>query len=483
MSLNCNEIDLILSELSLEGSLIQDVIQPGYDTLALRVYGSGKAGTVLVCTAQNVCRINGTRRKITKNARPLRFMEFLKANILGARIDSCRQIGCQRVIEMKLLRGGRTLFLYIRLWSNAANVIVCESDGTILDAMYRRPKRGEVTGGKFRPPAPDSGRPRDDFPVRDFSELQEECGSACPGGRPLSFNEKVDLWYGSRAAVLSEDALRLQAEKQYAAQKNRMEAALEKLQSKLSEFGRAGQYRKQGDLILSFWHTADGKPEFLECDDYESGERVRIAVDPEKSAHENAAVYYEKYRKAKSGAARLARDIEAARRRLEILDARYREIRDERNPVRIEQLLRGQTASRRLKKRTHPGLDYTADGWDFLVGRDADENDGLLRHCVRGCDLWLHTRDFPGGYVFIRNRPGKTVPRDILLDAANLAVHYSKARGAKKADLYCTHVKYLRRVKNGKKGAVIPTHEKNICIEPDGERLARLDAIRQEAGL
>ena len=94
--------------------------------------------------------------------------------------------------------------------------------------------------------------------------------------------------------------------------------------------------------------------------------------------------------------------------------------------------------------------------------------------------MWLHARDFPGGYVFIKNRPGKTVPRDVLLDAANLAVYYSKGRKAGKADVYYTKVKYLRRAKNGPKGLVLPTQEKNIFITLDQGRLDRLDDIRRE---
>ena len=158
----------------------------------------------------------------------------------------------------------------------------------------------------------------------------------------------------------------------------------------------------------------------------------------------------------------------------------YHKIKNQKNPVRIEQLLRKDTTPKQQKKKEHPGLDYTVNGWYILVGRDANENDELLRHHVRGADMWFHVRDFPGGYVFVKNRPGKTIPLDILLDAANLAVYYSKARNAGKTDLYYTHVKYLRRAKNGPKGLVIPTQEKNLCITPDKERLRRLDSIRQE---
>ena len=144
-------------------------------------------------------------------------------------------------------------------------------------------------------------------------------------------------------------------------------------------------------------------------------------------------------------------------------------------------MLRRDTTPAQKQKKTHPGLDYTVNGWLIYVGRDANENDELLRHHVRGDDLWLHVRDFPGGYVFIKAQKNKTVPLDILLDAANLAVYYSKARTNTKVDLYYTHVKYLRRAKNGPKGLVLPTQEKNLCITPDKERLSRLDFLHQEA--
>ena len=88
--------------------------------------------------------------------------------------------------------------------------------------------------------------------------------------------------------------------------------------------------------------------------------------------------------------------------------------------------------------------------------------------------MWLHTRDFPGGYVFIKFRRDKTIPLEVLLDAANIAVLYSKGRSNSSVNLYYTQVKYLRRAKDGKTGLVLPTQEKNLTIKPEPERIARL---------
>ena len=258
---------------------------------------------------------------------------------------------------------------------------------------------------------------------------------------------------------------------------------MQNLEQKLEEFKNADQLKHQGDLILSYGYKIDGTSKFLECEDYETGKTVRLMIDPEKSAQENAAVYYKNYKKAQSGSEELVHDIEIAKSQIKKLDDLYEEIKNEQNPVKIEQLLRRDTAPKQQQKKTHPGLDYTVNGWYILVGRDANENDELLRHYVRGDDLWLHVRDFPGGYVFVKARKGKTVPLEILLDAGNLAVYYSKARKNTKVDLYYTHVKYLRRAKNGPKGLVIPTQEKNLCITPDKAILSRLDSLQKMGDL
>ncbi len=513
MSLNCNEINLILDELNLNGSFIQEVVQPGYDTLAFSIYKSGEAKTVIICTRPNACRINSTNKKIPRNEKPLRFMEFLRSRIRGSKILNCRQIGFERIIKMELSRNAQNEYgnnipdvfeefdMFIRLWSNAGNVIVCDKNGMILDSMYRRPQKGEITGGKFSVEEKilseeETAGILQKFPIRTFDELAANYHaeksasktSALPDGqakvsttaKPLSFNQKVDLWYSEYASSLSREALLEQAEKWYNARKSRQENALERLIAKQKDFQNSAKFKHYGDLILAFGYNLQQSQNFLECVDYETNSPIRIKIDPKKSVQENAADYYERYKKESSGALELETEIELAKNALAALEKAYERIKNEKNPIKIEQLLRRDSKPKQQEKKTHPGLDYTIDGWYILVGRDSNENDDLLRHYVKGPDLWMHTRDCPGGFVFIKARANKTVPLKILLYAGNLAVYYSKARKAGKADLYYTHVKHLRRAKNGPKGLVLPTQEKNLTIELDNEILRDLDRIKAE---
>lgn len=486
MSLNCNEINLILDELNIENSFIQDIIQPTFDTICFYTYKEGSAKTVLICTAQNSVRINETRTKITKNPKPLRFMEFLRSRIKGAKIISCKQLGLERVIKMELCHSQEEFFnMYIRLWNNAANIILCDQNDFVLDSMFRRPEKYEVKGETFIAPAVIQDKLQDSlekFPIRDWkTPLQKKLNSQKTNSFVAkSFNEYIDFWYSEHSSSLSRDSLLEKCEKWYNINHSKKEAALQNLIKKQESFQNAEQLKHQADLILSYGHLIQQDSNFLECEDYKTGTVVKLLIDPKKSSTENANEYYKKYKKAISGKQEIQNDIEIAKSQLQKLEAQYQKIITEQNTVKMEQLLRTGSTPKQQQKKSHPGLEYIVNDWQILVGRDANENDELLRHYVNGQDLWLHVRDFAGGYVFIKARKGKTVPLDILLDAGNLAVYYSKARNAGKTDLYYTHVKYLRRAKNGPKGLVLPTQEKNLCISTDKERLAKLEKIHSE---
>jgi predicted ribosome quality control (RQC) complex YloA/Tae2 family protein len=254
-----------------------------------------------------------------------------------------------------------------------------------------------------------------------------------------------------------------------------MEGALGRLEDNRGDFLHAEHWKHQGDLVLAFGHVLNGESDYLECTDYDTGGTVRIKIDPKKSAQQNAADYYTVYKKAVSGLDELEHDIERAKREIRDLEASYDAVCHEPNPLKIQQLIRKQSKPRQLIEKAHPGLSYDIDGWHILVGRTASENDELLRRHVRGQDMWFHTRDFAGGYVFVKNRPGKTIPLNIMLSAGNLAVYHSKARKNGGADLYYTAVKYLRRAKSGPKGLVLPTQEKNLFVKLDTGILKKLE--------
>lgn len=474
MSLNWKEINLVLSELALEGSQIQRVVQSAYDVLALQLYKEGKATTLLVALTPGACRLHATYKAVPKPEKPLRFAEFLKSRLVNGWITEALQLGEDRIVRILIRRGDKQYRMYLRLWSNAANVIVTDETGTILDVMRRSPRRGEISGGQYTPEESlsaqaDTGptRTKRNFEVRRF----ETSGT---------FNEQLDAYYAEHGGALSLEVLRDQVRKRYEGRLGRLVASLDRLREKEATYTKGNTLKEYGDIVMAnLYHIKTGDAWF-EGTNFYTNERVRIKLDPLKSPQANAEAYYEQYHKAKTGLKDVVEEIQRGEAERERLETELASLLTEDNPLRLHRALQKQQQLIKPEDKKRPGLTFIRQGWTLIVGRDAAENDELLRHYVKGRDLWLHARDYPGSYVFIKAKPGKTVPLDILLDAGNLALFYSKGRNNGEGDLFYTQVKFLRRAKHGPKGLVIPTQEKNLHIVLETRRLKELEQCRND---
>jgi predicted ribosome quality control (RQC) complex YloA/Tae2 family protein len=505
MSLNWKEINRALEEMDLPGSQIQKIVQSSFDTLCLQVYNHGTARSLLIVIAGGVCRFHQTFLTAPRYEKPLRFAEFFKSRLCNAYIRAAEQLGDNRIVRLLVARGAECFRVYIRLWSGAANVIVTDGEGVILDAMRRLPKRGEITGGVYTPEAfLLTGAPHE-CEVRTFGVVEEGEEDFSQGTREKegndsthspykkSFSERVDAWYAASGGALSLDALREQAKRSRTARIARMNAALQQVEQKAASFEMAERYKEYADIIMAADHAQTDGQAWLEADDFYRGGRVRISLDARKSAVENAQEYYKRCHKAKSGLAAVSAEAASLRAAIEEQERTLEGLLAQESPLELARMLRQRpgafngpdrvVAAAAASARKRPGLSFMRDGWLLIVGRDVKENDDLLRHHVKGGDMWLHARDVSGAYVFIKQKARKSYPLDILLDAGNLAVFYSKARNAGKASLFYTPVKYLRRVKRasrlgGPTGKVIPAHEKNLDIVLDEQRLAVLERCR-----
>ncbi|MDR1215789.1 MAG: NFACT RNA binding domain-containing protein [Treponema sp.] len=473
MSLNWKEIDLILEELDLVGCQIQKAVQIAFDVLCLKLHGNGRSKNLLVVLTAGACRLHETFSSVPKRDHPLRFAEFLNSRAVNGWIESAVQLQDNRIVRLTVKKADERLFLYIRLWSNAANVVVTDADGKVLDAMRRLPKRGETTGGFYHPEDAEAKPSPKDYAVREL------------GGQG-SFNERIARFYTEQGGVLSLSALREQAKKTFEGKMNRLIASIEKLEEKAADFSNAERFRQYGDVILAHIASIHLGDVWLEADNFYTGERTTIALDPKTAPQAQAARYYERFRKAKNGLADVQAEITKSKEELARLETTLASLLAEENPLVLQKKLQsgdrpaGVSAQTARKDQKRPGLSFRKEDWLLIVGRNAKENDDLLRHYVKGGDLWLHVRDFAGSYVFIKQKKGKSYPLNILLDAGNLAVFYSKGRSNEEADLFYTPVKFLHRAKNGPKGLVIPTQEKNLHIKVDKHRLQELENCRVE---
>ncbi len=469
MSLNWKEIDRILQELDLGNCHIQQIYQKDFRTIYFQMFKPGRSSLVQLCLEQGQSRIHEARRRPGSKGKQPRFSEFLRARTRGGRILTARQLGRDRIILLKISRGEEITNLYIKLWGNAANILACDERDIILEAAYRRPARGETTGKQFA--LPDENKSMHDAPDMELR----------PHRRDTAFNIQIAEEYSRHEHQECRKRLLTELKRYHAMKESSHSSRLKRIKKAVEEGKSADILRHKGDLILSAaWKISPGA-KAANIEDYKNDNLiVGMELDPKLSAADNARKYYADARKLESRMEHLSQERENVEMKLRESSSVLKELTDpEIDMSRLTELqirMKEENNSGKGAKINQgiPGLEFSSGEYRILVGRTAKENDSLLRRHSRGNDTWVHTRDYPGGYVFIKNRPGKSIPLDVLLDAGNLALHFSKARKNGQADMYYTQVKHLRRPKQGKTGMVLPTQEKNLFVKADSNRLNRL---------
>jgi len=342
-----------------------------------------------------------------------------------------------------------------------------DDDANVLDAFFRRPKKGEVSGGTFTVEEVAVDVEHDPRLQRFASRWTQ------------NVDESIRRHYDELESTERRQRLIETAQTSLRAQEASAKRRLVDLRKKQAIVADADRYQTLGDLITSNLHRIAPGDAWIDVEDYtQDNERVSVELDPSLSAQANAARYYDRAQKARRRRDAIEDEIRNLESRLERIGTDAASL-ENRATADLEQLVAesGSSIRRAEGEPRIPGLQFESQGFSILVGRNARENDALLRRHVRGNDIWLHARDYPGGYVFVKSKRGKSLPLDVLLDAGNLAIHYSKAKSNGRADLYYTPVKFLRRAKDGPKGLVLPTQEKNLHVVVDESRLSRLLGI------
>ncbi len=464
MSLNWKEIALIIQEANLQGSKIQNVVQNSFHSITWQLYSREKGRYDFyteIGTPNSRLHLISNEGKISKTKKLQRFEQFARKNIEGSVIVSCKQLPFDRVVIWELNNHDRLMKIYIRLYSgNGANIIVTDSEDNILDLMFRRPGRDETSHEKLI-----------------LQKRTEDTGNYEVRPHEGSFNKFIETTCSEIENNELLENLRKSVETLREHETGKIKNSIRSMEKTIESNKDYLQFKYEADLLSANAYLIKHRDSSVTVTDYVNNRSVTISLNKALSSGQNVEEYYNRYQKAKGAYENACEEKEKLISQLESLELKFQKALTPSDDLQVDiRKLKSILDKTSEPKRTETsvGLRCISGGFEILIGRNAKENDELLRHNAKGNDLWLHTRDFPGGYVFIKNKKDRTVPLQVLLDAANLAVLFSKGRNNKKVDLYYTHVKYLRRAKDSKTGLVLPTQEKNLTVDFDEKRAMRL---------
>ncbi|MGQ9780541.1 MAG: Rqc2 family fibronectin-binding protein [Bacillota bacterium] len=342
-----------------------------------------------------------------------------------------------------------------RLWQAIARLAACIRQGELQPCLCR----GEILA----------------FPLPGQEEEVE---------RIPSLARAIGEIYGAAAARARQEKLRASL---LAKVRTHLERALRKREKQRQELATAGEaetLREYGELILAYLAAIPkGAREVTLPSLADPTNEIAVPLDPALSASENAQVYFRRYRRAKRAQTAVAAQLAKTEEEIAYLESLcyavetaedetiLAEIAEE---MAAQGLLPAEKTTPRMKKSASPRRFFSQDGLVILVGRNNRQNEEVTFRLAAPDDLWFHVRGAPGAHVILKCPSRREPPPTSLLDAALLAVYFSRAREGSKVAVDYTRRKHVRKQPHGRPGAVYYERFQTLILDPLPERLAKL---------
>ncbi len=454
-------------EARIAGHRVQGVVQPDDASVVLTTYGPAddpeqrKHHVLLVCGAE-MARVALLARPPRAPATPPPFAQRLKSCVLGGRIASLRLRGEDRLADLVLDTADGHLHLLLSIFGRRSNLYLLDAGQRVLAALRplgsTRPEL--MLGEPWRPPA--SRPPREG----------EDRFAAEPDALLL---EAIEARYARAESTADREALARRIERALRKGARRLDRKLDKLALELEEARRATGCQRQGELLKGVLSRVRRGDREVVVRDHETGENVAIPLDPMLTPAGNLERLFARYRKAvrsltKGGAReqevqRARAELDALREEFEGSGAGAAELESFAARPALRELLRTQApaapparsrprraserkpAGRGVPRRLEPRRYRTAAGLEIWVGRSDAGNDHLTTRLARGRDLFVHLEGSPGSHVLLRTGGRSDPPAEAVLDACELAVHFSRHRNATRADVHVVPIRNVRKLK------------------------------------
>ncbi len=423
------------------------------------------------------------------------FSAYLRAHLARARLESASLRSHDRQLALRFEAEEGRFILLLSLFGRRSNLYLLGADEKLILAL--RPlseTRAElVLGAPYLDP---SGEP---------PRTGEDRFEAASG---LGLLEEIAAHY---AAAIEEERAGSDRRRLVVALKKERKSALrrvERIEAELAEAEGANSLQRNGELLKANLSRVVPGETSVVARDFETGEPVEIRLDPKLSARDNLAATWRRYQKLLRRLTKAGGQIELARetlRELETLEVEVREAdsldeilsRDFVRRLMARQKKKPGSASieasqaiaekpllpavyRSMPRKLHPRRYRSEDGLEIWVGRSDEGNDFLTTRFARAKDLFFHLDGAAGSHVILRTEGRDDPPSESVLDACELAVHFSKQKNAGRADVHVVPIKNVKKPKGAKPGLVYVTGGKSIHLRREAARLERLQKTRIE---
>ena len=478
MAITICELAAVLRELgpALAGGWIQKIGEPRPDAILFDIRGRGATRRLLMSIDPDQARLHLVTRSYPNPPVPPPFCQFLRARLLGARVDRIVQINEDRIVRLNCTAATGTWSFVVEFLGRQGNFLVIDANEQIL-ATYRQVK--PRVGCRYAPPSLPS--------TRSSASPPPPATTTANGDAEFPLSAELEHRYARREEELSLHRLTVARETFLRKAIKKQHRLISALGADLTKAARYERYAHYGELLKgALGLLCKGQTEMTVVDYFDENlPELRIPLDPAKTPQGNMDDYFSKHKKFLTARKEIMPRIESIQRELremeDELDAITQGKWQPRRPMPPGKPGRPGAPHRRdsRQERRGPFRRFTSsDGLPIYVGRNAQENDELTFAVARSDDLWLHAQGAPGSHVIVRLDKGLDPPIDTLRDAATLALLYSDLKKSGQGDVIYTRRKWVRKAKGASPGSVTVTQEKSLFIRLDK---TRLDALKHRS--
>lgn len=293
-----------------------------------------------------------------------------------------------------------------------------------------------------------------------------------------SMSEIIDKYYLTRA---SQERMKQKSANILKLVHNNIDRCTKKLvmhRENLEKAKNRDRYKICGDLLTAnMYRVKFGMDEVCVENYYDNNSELKIKLDPNISPSQNAQKYYKKYNKAKVTEKYAKEQIIGAEEELEYLETVQESILKAESPRDLSEIKEelaeqgyiSNTVSKKKKKtqKSMPMKFISSDGYEILVGRNNKQNDEVTIRMSYSTDIWLHTKNIPGSHTLIRTNGTGEAPENTILEAAQLAAYYSKAKNSAQVPVDYTQIKNVKKPNGAKPGFVIYEKNNTVYVTPE----------------
>ncbi|GAA6616381.1 NFACT family protein [Scytonema sp. NUACC26] len=265
-------------------------------------------------------------------------------------------------------------------------------------------------------------------------------------------------------------------------EKLRVKAAT--FEQRLQQSQQADEYRQKADLLMAHLHEWQVGMKEIILSDFETGKPLKIALEPDKNAVQNAQNLYKQHQKlkrARTAVEPLLMEVKAEIEYLEQVEAAISQIDSYQTPEDLqaleeirEELIQQEyledSGYRRRSSTESANTNFhrfrTPSGFEVLIGRNNRQNDQLTFRVANDYDLWFHAQEIPGSHLLLRMEAGAVLDEKDLQYVADLAAYYSRGRQSDLVPIVYTQPKHVYKPKGAKPGIAIYKQERVIWGKP-----------------